>query len=275
MSKSLHHSFDIQYAETYGIEESIMIHHFQHWTMVNHRLNRNQHEGRTWTYQTFEEIAAHFPYWSADKVREILIRLTTGKSRRSKSDELDFEPVLMTDNFNKSKFDKTTWYAFINQKKFSMWANAQIETEDCPNGTGQMPTPIPDTKTDTKTDRLNESEDALSDSDKEIFEEKTLEVPTTLVYKDRVGIDRCVKTQSLCDCIKYYPQSIIDQVLIKILTTKTKISDIYGYARAIAENLTKKESQYVGYKMDKNQRAHFGRQNPPRRGFYSNGVRVA
>ena len=152
MSKSPHHSVDVELASEYGIEEAILIHHFQHWVGVNKRLKRNEHEGRTWTYQTFEEIAAHFSYWSPDKIRDIIARLTEGRSRRAKNkDQKEFESVLITGNFNKSKFDRTTWYAFRDQEKFTKWANAQMESGECPNPFGEMPKPIPDTIPDTKT----------------------------------------------------------------------------------------------------------------------------
>jgi len=138
---SLHHSFDINLASIYGIPEAIIIHHFQHWISINKRLGRNFKDGKTWTYQTHEEICAHFPYLSKEEVRETIERLATGKSRRSKSDELEFEPVLIKGNFNKTPFDKTTWYAFSNNS---------YERADAQIGSGHLPTPIPDTKTDTK-----------------------------------------------------------------------------------------------------------------------------
>ena len=37
MLSSEHHSFDVYLAAEYGIQEAIMIHHFQHWIGVNMR----------------------------------------------------------------------------------------------------------------------------------------------------------------------------------------------------------------------------------------------
>jgi hypothetical protein len=50
ISPSLHHSFNVHYAEKYGVHEAILIHHFQHWIEHNQRLNKNYHEERTWSY---------------------------------------------------------------------------------------------------------------------------------------------------------------------------------------------------------------------------------
>jgi hypothetical protein len=130
MSKSTHHSFDIQLATEYGIEEAIIIHHFQHWINHNKTLGKNFINGRTWSYQTRKEIAAWFPYLTEKQVRTI-------------TDNLEEKGVLIKGNFNKKGFDKTIWYAFKNEKMFTI---AQTG-----NGAAQTGKPIPDTKTDTKT----------------------------------------------------------------------------------------------------------------------------
>ena len=108
---SQHHSFDIKIASIYGIDCAIIIHHFLHWIGVNQRKGKNFHEGRTWSFQTIDDIVAHFPYFTKDQVVNIIEKLCTGKCRNSKNKE--FEPILMKGNFEKNKFDRTTWYAFI------------------------------------------------------------------------------------------------------------------------------------------------------------------
>lgn len=118
---SMHHSFDIHLAEIYGIKESTIIHHFQHWISLNKTLGRNQHEGRTWSCQTIKEIAAHFPYMTESEIYEIIEKLCRGKGRRAKNQE--FDPVLVKGNFNKSKYDHTTWYAFENEELLEYYLN--------------------------------------------------------------------------------------------------------------------------------------------------------
>jgi hypothetical protein len=164
---SMHHSFDIELACKYGVEEAILIHHFQHWITYNKRLNRNFHEERTWTYQTVEEICAHFPYLTKEQIRDLIERLCTGKSRRTKSDEIEFEPVLIKGNFNKTNFDKTTWYAFQNEEILTKGQMPKSEKANAQIRSGQMPTPIPHTKTDAKT---KQQQEPAADSLYEIFE---------------------------------------------------------------------------------------------------------
>ena len=146
----MHHSFDVNHAAIYGVHEAILIHHFQHWISVNKRLKRNLHDGRTWSYQTLDEIAAHFPYLSKSTIFEILERLCLGKGRRSKKTELDFEPVLIKGNYNKTPFDRTTWYAFANEEMFIVLAQAKLDESPSQIPNEQEPTPIPDTIPDDK-----------------------------------------------------------------------------------------------------------------------------
>lgn len=141
---SLHHSFDIELASQYGVQEAIIIHHFQHWINTNMRLRRNYIEGRWWMYQTLEEMAAHFPYLSRDQVNRLIRKLVK-------------KGVLKKGNHNKFKFDRTMWYAFENQEKFLGKVEMDVakspddDVAKSPQGNGQIATPIPDTKTDTKT----------------------------------------------------------------------------------------------------------------------------
>jgi hypothetical protein len=145
---SQHHSFDIALASQYGVECAILIHHFQHWIRINRRGKRNIRDGKCWTYQSRKEIQLHFPYWSYDEVKYLC-------------EKLENEGVLITANFNKSKFDKTLWYAFVDEKAFQVDEESSknvYEGKKCPSkgknahGEGKSAQPIPDTiNTDTKT----------------------------------------------------------------------------------------------------------------------------
>lgn len=159
----MHHSFDIDIASQYGIDEAILIHHFQHWIKVNQRKKINFHDGKTWTYQTLEDIAAHFPYWNVDRVRTLLDILCDGKTRHTKKSKVEGEKILVRSNHNKKKFDRTVWYAFIDESKWikeetptRFGVNAKCHMASTPNGNGVNATPIPDTKTlNTKTDTIS------------------------------------------------------------------------------------------------------------------------
>lgn len=135
------HSFSPSLAAKYGIIEAILIHHFQHWINHNQSLGRNKKDGRTWTYQTRKEIAAWFEYLSPDQVRRATDRLVECG-------------VLIKGNYNKNAMDKTIWYAFVNEKMFTTGRSAS-SIEESANSIEEFAKPIPNTKTDTKTDNLS------------------------------------------------------------------------------------------------------------------------
>jgi len=119
------HAFNPLFAQKYGLPEAILIAHFQFWIQSNINQGINFHEGRTWTFQTREEIASHYIYFTADQVR----RLT---------DSLVEQGVLIKGNFNDLALDKTIWYAFKNQEMFTIGKSA--------SSTGKSARPIPHTK---------------------------------------------------------------------------------------------------------------------------------
>ena len=178
--KSLHHSFDVDLAAKYGVHEAILIHHFQHWIRFNKNTNRNFKDGKWWSYQTLSDMAAHFPYFTVEDLRGILEYLCTGKGRKSKKSELDFAPVLVKGNFNKAGFDRTTWYAFVDEEYFlnNVYEReiSQIDKGGLPIGNGRSPTPIPDTKTDTK-DEDEKKERGASASAREEFVYHKIKMP--------------------------------------------------------------------------------------------------
>ena len=139
MTKSTHHSFDIMLAAQYGIAGAILIHHFQHWINYNKSLGKNKKDGRTWTYQTRKEIAAWFPYFSEDQVKR-------------ETNKLVQVGVLVKGNYNRAAMDKTIWYAFKNEEIFTIDEIAH-SMDDLVNPMDGSAKAIPDTKTDTKTEK--------------------------------------------------------------------------------------------------------------------------
>lgn len=141
--KSTHHSFDTELAAIYGINGAILIHHFQHWISFNQRMKKNLIEGRTWSYQTRQEIQAHFPYLSDKEIRGAIDRLVKGK-------------VLIKGNFNKTPFDRTIWYAFVTESDFLNKLydvpKGPMEVSIGPIRGLQKGQTIPDPLTDTETD---------------------------------------------------------------------------------------------------------------------------
>jgi len=199
---SHHHSFDIKIAAIYGIEKALLIHHFQHWIRLNRFKGKNIKDGTCWSYQTRESIAATFPYFTIDSVRHHLNGLV----------ELE---ILKVGNFNKSKFDKTLWYAFECERAwgvddfsikefYTKGENPKSQgksdfscdvgktphrVDENHSGCGENPKPIPDTKKKIlKKDKyIREGLAALPSADaqalKEKFHSKILELKPDIMLR--------------------------------------------------------------------------------------------
>lgn len=101
----MEHSFDIEVAKEYGIVEAIFIKHFQFWISKNKANGVHQYEDRTWTYNSNKAFAELFPYLSTQSIRTALKHLTD-------------KSVVMTGNYNPNPYNKTLWYAFVNEEKW-------------------------------------------------------------------------------------------------------------------------------------------------------------
>lgn len=98
----MNHQFDVEIAKDYGIEEAILINHFQFWIAKNRANERHFHDGRTWTYNSIRAFQELFPYMTAKTVKRTVERLIT-------------LGILIKAEFNTAKWDRTGWYAFSDE----------------------------------------------------------------------------------------------------------------------------------------------------------------
>jgi hypothetical protein len=162
-----HFSVDVALAAHYGLEEAFIIHHFQHWIRLNKTKNQNFKDGSFWTYQTMEDIAAHFPFLSRRQVKYTIQKLVNKK-------------VLKIANYNKCAMDKTNWYAFVREDIFvpdiPINSKNAYERQNCPSmdkivhREDNFVQAIPDTKPDTKPRSLKDNvfcKSKIEDNEKE------------------------------------------------------------------------------------------------------------
>lgn len=124
----MEHSFNIELAAKYGIEEAIIIKNIQFWIDKNKANDRHFYDGKFWTYNSVKAFTELFPYMSESKIRRTLENLVS-------------KGVLIKGNFNQSGYDRTLWYAFQNE---------QMDLSESTNGVVQNDEPIPDSKQDGK-----------------------------------------------------------------------------------------------------------------------------
>jgi hypothetical protein len=140
-------SFNIEFAKRYGVDEAIMVKSFQFWIRLNKANKVNYHDKRYWTYNTNEALTEYYPFWSKKQVRRIIESLVD-------------KEVLLKGNYNKISYDRTIWYAFVNevlylsdnfhledipfyQKVNTILPNGQMEKTKQSNGFSQKGEPIP------------------------------------------------------------------------------------------------------------------------------------
>lgn len=99
-----------------NINEAIILQQVQYW--VNR--SENEYGGRKWVYNTIKQWKDQFPW-------------LTEKAIRNRFDSLIEKGVIITSNFNKSKFDRTKWYT-IDYDKLNSLINNQNNGEN-PNAT--------------------------------------------------------------------------------------------------------------------------------------------
>jgi hypothetical protein len=90
------HSFSRKLAREHGDTEALLLGYF------GHRIARSQqkHDGRTWHYETLDELAKRYPYLGRTAIYNALAKLSSSTG------------PLISGNYNKMGFDRTKWYAF-------------------------------------------------------------------------------------------------------------------------------------------------------------------
>jgi hypothetical protein len=132
----MEHHFNTEYAVKYGIEEAIVINNLQFWITKNMANKKHFYNERTWTYNSYKAFSEIFPYWNEHKMKRIL-------------DSLVIQGILLRENYNKSGYDRTCWYAFCDEKSFLQTYNIHIA--ELQNGSNEITAPIPYNNTVKKT----------------------------------------------------------------------------------------------------------------------------
>jgi len=142
--KQMNHGFSIEIATEYGIEEAIILENIKFWLDKNIANKTNLHDNNYWTYNSQEAFAKLFPYMNRSKIQRVMANLEKNR-------------LILKGNYNKAKYDKTTWYALtplgyslfnMNSRMLDM-NNGQFNIN---NRTYQNGQPIPVITTDINSD---------------------------------------------------------------------------------------------------------------------------
>lgn len=68
--------FDVQFAEKYGLQESIFIQHLSYWIDQNEHLSECRFDGTIWMYHTYANLAKKaFPFWTRNQVLRLVQKM--------------------------------------------------------------------------------------------------------------------------------------------------------------------------------------------------------
>ncbi len=127
-TSGISHSFDIGIAAHLGVHAALVYTHVCYWISSNIINGINLHDGRTWTFQTKKQIAAHFPYLTFEQVKHALEKLVE-------------EEFLLTGNYNSDKFKRDLWYAIPDENILKLERDSKkvFEKGKFPYGEGKIP----------------------------------------------------------------------------------------------------------------------------------------
>ena len=137
-------------AKKIGLNEAIILQQVHYWL----KTSAKQRDGKTWTYNTYQDWQKQFPFWSERTIRRTI-------------KNLEDEGYLISGNYNKLAYDKTKWYTIDYEKlnaetvtNTDLSSCGQIDQTvrtNCPDDADKVDRPIPETSTKTSTDNNIES----------------------------------------------------------------------------------------------------------------------
>lgn len=157
----MNHCFNLGIANEFDPNIAIFIQSIAYWTHNNLTNKRNLIDGHCWSFNTLEALCETFTYWSKRQLETVI-------KNAIKSG------LLIKGNHNQTKYDRTCWYAlshdayrffpelcqehFIKRLYDSISPNCEMEYAEWRNRFTQNVTPIPTTKTITKSNTITNSE---------------------------------------------------------------------------------------------------------------------
>ena len=127
--------FDLDVAKDVGVDSAIIFQNLVFWINKNTANNKHFYDGRYWTYNSVDAFKKLFTWLSTQNIRTCIKKLES-------------KGYIVKGNYNKSAYDKTTWYSIGENYSFYL-----LELTDREVGTNE---PIPYINTDNKTYVLEE-----------------------------------------------------------------------------------------------------------------------
>ena len=168
----MNHSFNIEVAQKYGIEEAILLENLFWWCEKNRANGKHIVNGRAWTYNSAKAYAELFPYMSPAKIRRVLI-------------SMEEQGLIYSDCFNENKYDQTKWYTLTDLAN-AFYKNVKSSEQKC-----EINTPVikPNTKPvkNTNTPTLEEIEQFCKERGNGVDAKRVYDYYSSANWKDGRG----------------------------------------------------------------------------------------
>ena len=128
---------DRKLAQAIGLNEAIVVQQINYWLYQNRKADRNFHDGRYWTYNSYPKWQEeNFPFWSVSTIKRTFRKL-------------EKKGILKVGNYNKMKIDRTKWYSIDRARLDEVFKEEFPNSSDCPDGEVKSTPPLPETSTET------------------------------------------------------------------------------------------------------------------------------
>ncbi len=128
------HSFNVDVAKEVGVNAAILLQSVKWWCEKNRANNKNYHEGLWWTYNSVKAWQELYPYLGKSAIATALKKL-------------EERGYIKTGNYNKSAYDRTTWYAITESGLAfygsSIYRKSEMEEPEIENPKTKNGEPIP------------------------------------------------------------------------------------------------------------------------------------
>ncbi len=184
----MNHSFDVDIAKEYGIEEAIMLQHLYFWIEKNKANNKHFYNDTYWTYNTKKAFADLFPYMTQRKIDYTLKNLVD-------------KGLVITGNFNQDGRDRTLWYA-LTKMGYCILQNCKLQNTKLSNDYNINNNNINNTNNNNPNDKLHIIKENTKRNDEIIFEHwntKNIIVHRDLTEKRKKAIAKALKEHSTID----------------------------------------------------------------------------
>lgn len=156
-------------AQNFGVNAAILLYKMRNFLIWAKANNEHNHKGRYWTYNSISAWKKLIPFLSEKQI------VTALKSLRKAN-------VIMTGNFNKNKYDRTTWYSIISEE---FEAKTAPKPEDLPE---QSITPKGQMDDLKRANRFDQREEPIPNNTPKntavVEEERPTSTSPILVYKE-------------------------------------------------------------------------------------------